>query len=134
MQNSARRRADTSILSSDMAMILMVSLFFFWIIITYMNTSKEISAVEDAISATKKTNAEITNLIENQNRIKETLKFEKIINYAKSRKMTTPNPGQVCVITDEDWQSVPPLTNRQQKHNVESFTAFQNSKKANDSL
>ena len=128
------RRAGVSILSSDLAITLVVSLVFVWNIVAFMNTSKEISVVDDKISAIRKANAETRNLIENQNKCRETLKYEQVVKFAKSRKMTTPNPGQICVITDEDWQNVPLLTERRQRQSVERITAFHKAKKGNDSL
>ena len=127
------RRDGDSHLPIDIAMFILIFVTFLYNMLVYVNYSKEISIVEDKISATKKSNAETLSLIENQISLRESLK-KNVDVFAKSRGMTTPTPGQVVVITDEDWQRVPSLTTARQKSHVEKMAAANALKKGNDAM
>ena len=124
-----RRRQESSSWL-DSLVVLVIFMMGGFVLVWYMGLAQRISNLEDAISALEKNNSQLESLIENQRRRREALKNEKVVRFAKSRKMVMPNPGQVCVITQADrWQAPMPHTQK-----GESVATFHQSVSRDDSL
>ena len=106
-QHLGKRNTSSSTLILDLCVILVMCAGILAIVVTYINYQKLISTAEDKISAVEKSNNMLRSLIANQRSRQESLKNEKVVEYAKANGMVLPGPGEICIITPK---SVNPTT------------------------